>query len=217
METRIEVIVMTNKIKRLRIFSCASMIILSSVLVGCGNQQEEKVATDVTEEVEPQVEQEENTNNENDNEEEQTLMDQYMKLPIYNDRDRAAFEDIKNSFEGAFDTSSLEEYKEEWALKINYFKRFLQNDPNATYGGYTFSELSDEAQNKAKELYHRIDGYFSEHIRSYDEVKEKVKNGVQKALERGKNGWERFKDNEGKAIKDKAESWLDTYFPENYE
>lgn len=204
-------IIMANKIKKLRIFSCASMVILSSVLVGCGNQQEEKVATDVTEEVEPEVNPEQNTENE------QTLMDKYMNLPIYNDRDRAAFEDIKDSFEGAFDTSSLEEFKEEWALKIDYFKRFLQNDPSATYGGYTLSELSDEAQNKAKELYHSIDGYLSEHISSYDELKEKVKSGTQKILERGKNGWERFKDNEGKAIKDKANEWLDTYFPENYE
>lgn len=202
---------MANKIKKLRIFSCASMVILSSVLVGCGNQQEEKVATDVTEEVEPEVNPEQNTENE------QTLMDKYMNLPIYNDRDRAAFEDIKDSFEGAFDTSSLEEFKEEWALKIDYFKRFLQNDPSATYGGYTLSELSDEAQNKAKELYHSIDGYLSEHISSYGELKEKVKSGTQKILERGKNGWERFKDNEGKAIKDKANEWLDTYFPENYE
>lgn len=204
-------IIMTNKIKKLRIFSCASMVILSSVLVGCGNQQEEQVATDVTEEVEPEVKSEQNT------EEEQTLMDKYMNLPIYNDHDRAAFEDMRDSFEGAFDTSSLEEFKEDWALKIDYFKRFLQNDPNATYGGYTLSELSDEAQKKAKELYHSIDGYFSEHISSYDELKEKVKSGTQKILERGKNGWERFKDNEGKAIKDKANEWLDTYFPENYE
>ena len=160
-------IIMTNKIKKLRIFSCASMVILSSVLVGCGNQQEEQVATDVTEEVEPEVKSEQNT------EEEQTLMDKYMNLPIYNDHDRAAFEDMRDSFEGAFDTSSLEEFKEDWALKIDYFKRFLQNDPNATYGGYTLSELSDEAQKKAKELYHSIDGYFSEHISSYDELKEK--------------------------------------------
>lgn len=205
-----EVIIVKNKIKKLRIFSCASVIALSSILVGCGNQ-EENIATDVTEEVTPEI------NSEQNREEEQTLMDKYMDLPIYNDRDRAAFEDMKDSFEGAFDTSSLEDFQEEWALKIDYFKRFLQNDPSATYGGYTLSELSEEAQSKAKDLYHSIDRYFSEHISSYDELKEKVKSGVQKIIERGKNGWERFKDNEGKAIKDKANEWLDTYFPENYE
>ncbi len=200
---------MKNKIKRLRIFSGASLLVFSFVLVGCGNQEE--IVPDVKEEVIPEV------NSDQNSEEEQTFSDKYMNLPIYNDRDRAAFEDIKDSFEGAVDTSSLEEFKEEWALKIDYFKRFLQNDPSATYGGYTLSELSDEAQNKAKELYHSIDSYFSEHISFYDEIKEKVKSGTQKMIERGKNGWERFKDNEGKQIKDKANEWLDTYFPENYE
>ena len=209
MEARIEVIIVKNKIKRLRIFSGASLLVFSFVLVGCGNQEE--IVPDVKEEVIPEV------NSDQNSEEEQTFSDKYMNLPIYNDRDRAAFEDIKDSFEGAVDTSSLEEFKEEWALKIDYFKRFLQNDPSATYGGYTLSELSDEAQNKAKELYHSIDSYFSEHISSYDEIKEKVKSGTQKMIERGKNGWERFKDNEGKQIKDKANEWLDTYFPENYE
>lgn len=202
----------TRKIKNIRIFTSISMVILSYTLIGCGNPQEEKEATKVTEEVLPQEKVESESS-----EKEETLMDQYMDLPIYTDKDRAAFEDIRDSFEVAFDTSSLEELKEEWVQKIDYFKRFLENDPTATYGGYTFDELSDEAKNKVSELYHSIDNFFREHIDSYDEMKENVKNGMQRVLERGKNGWERFKDNEGAAIKEKANEWLDTYFPEDYE
>lgn len=202
----------TRKIKNIRIFTSISMVILSYTLIGCGNPQEEKEATEVTEEVLPQEKVESESS-----EKEETLMDQYMDLPIYTDKDRVAFEDIRDSFEGAFDISSLEELKEEWVQKIDYFKRFLENDPTATYGGYTFDELSDEAKNKVSELYHSIDDFFREHIDSYDEMKENVKNGMQRVLERGKNGWERFKDNEGAAIKDKANEWLDTYFPEDYE
>ena len=50
-----------------------------------------------------------------------------------------------------------------------------------------------------------------------EKIFDEVKNGMQRVLERGKNGWERFKDNEGAAIKEKANEWLDTYFPEDYE
>lgn len=201
-----------KKISRLKTFSCASMIILSCTLVGCTTPEEETEATNITEEKTS----EESIQDENVIEEDKGIMDHYMDLPIYNDKDRAAFQDIKESFEGTFDTSSIENYKEEIAMKINYFKRFIQNDPEATYGGYTFGELSEEAQQKLKELYYKIDCYFSEHIDSYDELKESVKSGTQKVIERGKNGWERFKDNEGKEIKEKASQWIDKYFPEDY-
>ena len=185
------------------------MLTLSCVLLGCSSNQKVTPKEEVIEE--PKEETTETTP-----EEEKTLVDQYMDLPIYTDQDRAAFEDIKDSFTGAFDTSSLEDMKEKWVQKIDYFKRFLQNDPTATYGGYTFSELSDTAQEKAKELYHKIDQFFSEHISFYDEAKENIKNGTQKVIERAKNGWNRFKDNEGKEIKEKTSEWFDKYFPEEY-
>lgn len=197
------------KVNKIKLYSCVGMLTLSCVLLGCGSNQEVTPKEEVVEE--PKEETTEQTP-----EEEKTLVDQYMDLPIYTDQDRAAFEDIKDSFTGAFDTSSLEDMKEKWVQKIDYFKRFLQNDPTATYGGYTFSELSDTAQEKAKELYHKIDQFFSEHISFYDEAKENIKNGTQKVIERAKNGWNRFKDNEGKEIKEKTSEWFDKYFPEEY-
>ena len=145
------------KVKKIKLYSCVGMLTLSCVLLGCSSNQKVTPKEEVIEE--PKEETTETTP-----EEEKTLVDQYMDLPIYTDQDRAAFEDIKDSFTGAFDTSSLEDMKEKWVQKIDYFKRFLQNDPTATYGGYTFSELSDTAQEKAKELYHKIDQFFSEHI-----------------------------------------------------
>ena len=51
---------------------------------------------------------------------------------------------------------------------------------------------------------------------TYDEAKENIKNGTQKVIERAKNGWNRFKDNEGKEIKEKTSEWFDKYFPEEY-
>ena len=197
------------KVNKIKLYSCVGMLTLSCVLLGCSSNQKVTPKEEVIEE--PKEETTETTP-----EEEKTLVDQYMDLPIYTDQDRAAFEDIKDSFTGAFDTSSLEDMKEKWVQKIDYFKRFLQNDPTATYGGYTFSELSDTAQEKAKELYHKIDQFFSEHISFYDEAKENIKNGTQKVIERAKNGWNRFKDNEGKEIKEKTSEWLDKYFPEEY-
>ena len=197
------------KVNKIKLYSCVGMLTLSCVLLGCSSNQEVTPKEEVVEE--PKEETIEQTP-----EEEKTLVDQYMDLPIYTDQDRAAFEDIKDSFTGAFDTSSLEDMKEKWVQKIDYFKRFLQNDPTATYGGYTFSELSDTAQEKAKELYHKIDQFFSEHISFYDEAKENIKNGTQKVIERAKNGWNRFKDNEGKEIKEKTSEWFDKYFPEEY-
>lgn len=197
------------KVKKIKLYSCVGMLTLSCVLLGCSSNQKVTPKEEVVEE--PKEETTETTP-----EEEKTLVDQYMDLPIYTDQDRAAFEDIKDSFTGAFDTSSLEDMKEKWVQKIDYFKRFLQNDPTATYGGYTFSELSDTAQEKAKELYHKIDHFFSEHISFYDEAKENIKNGTQKVIERAKNGWNRFKDNEGKEIKEKTSEWFDKYFPEEY-
>ncbi len=197
------------KVKKIKLYSCVGMLTLSCVLLGCSSNQKVTPKEEVIEE--PKEETTETTP-----EEEKTLVDQYMDLPIYTDQDRAAFEDIKDSFTGAFDTSSLEDMKEKWVQKIDYFKRFLQNDPTATYGGYTFSELSDTAQEKAKELYHKIDQFFSEHISFYDEAKENIKNGTQKVIERAKNGWNRFKDNEGKEIKEKTSEWFDKYFPEEY-
>ena len=197
------------KVNKIKLYSCVGMLTLSCVLLGCSSNQEVTPKEEVVEE--PKEETTETTP-----EEEKTLVDQYMDLPIYTDQDRAAFEDIKDSFTGAFDTSSLEDMKEKWVQKIDYFKRFLQNDPTATYGGYTFSELSDTAQEKAKELYHKIDQFFSEHISFYDEAKENIKNGTQKVNERAKNGWNRFKDNEGKEIKEKTSEWFDKYFPEEY-
>lgn len=197
------------KVNKIKLYSCVGMLTLSCVLLGCSSNQEVTPKEEVVEE--PKEETTEQTP-----EEEKTLVDQYMDLPIYTDQDRAAFEDIKDSFTGAFDTSSLEDMKEKWVQKIDYFKRFLQNDPTATYGGYTFSELSDTAQEKAKELYHKIDQFFSEHISFYDEAKENIKNGTQKVIERAKNGWNRFKDNEGKEIKEKTSEWFDKYFPEEY-
>lgn len=197
------------KVKKIKLYSCVGMLTLSCVLLGCSSNQKVTPKEEVIEE--PKEETTETTP-----EEEKTLVDQYMDLPIYTDQDRAAFEDIKDSFTGAFDTSSLEDMKEKWVQKIDYFKRFLQNDPTATYGGYTFSELSDTAQEKAKELYHKIDHFFSEHISFYDEAKENIKNGTQKVIERAKNGWNRFKDNEGKEIKEKTSEWFDKYFPEEY-
>ena len=197
------------KVKKIKLYSCVGMLTLSCVLLGCSSNQK------VTQKEEFIGEPKEETT-ETTPEEEKTLVDQYMDLPIYTDQDRAAFEDIKDSFTGAFDTSSLEDMKEKWVQKIDYFKRFLQNDPTATYGGYTFSELSDTAQEKAKELYHKIDQFFSEHISFYDEAKENIKNGTQKVIERAKNGWNRFKDNEGKEIKEKTSEWFDKYFPEEY-
>lgn len=197
------------KVKKIKLYSCVGMLTLSCVLLGCSSNQKVTPKEEVVEE--PKEETTETTP-----EEEKTLVDQYMDLPIYTDQDRAAFEDIKDSFTGAFDTSSLEDMKEKWVQKIDYFKRFLQNDPTATYGGYTFSELSDTAQGKAKELYHKIDQFFSEHISFYDEAKENIKNGTQKVIERAKNGWNRFKDNEGKEIKEKTSEWFDKYFPEEY-
>lgn len=200
---------MMMKVNKIKLYSCVGMLTLSCVLLGCSSNQEVTPKEEVIEE--PKEETTEQTP-----EEEKTLVDQYMDLPIYTDQDRAAFEDIKDSFTGAFDTSSLEDMKEKWVQKIDYFKRFLQNDPTATYGGYTFSELSDTAQEKAKELYHKIDQFFSEHISFYDEAKENIKNGTQKVIERAKNGWNRFKDNEGKEIKEKTSEWFDKYFPEEY-
>ena len=200
---------MMMKVNKIKLYSCVGMLTLSCVLLGCSSNQEVTSKEEVVEE--PKEETTEQTP-----EEEKTLVDQYMDLPIYTDQDRAAFEDIKDSFTGAFDTSSLEDMKEKWVQKIDYFKRFLQNDPTATYGGYTFSELSDTAQEKAKELYHKIDQFFSEHISFYDEAKENIKNGTQKVIERAKNGWNRFKDNEGKEIKEKTSEWFDKYFPEEY-
>lgn len=200
---------MMMKVNKIKLYSCVGMLTLSCVLLGCSSNQEVTPKEEVVEE--PKEETTEQTP-----EEEKTLVDQYMDLPIYTDQDRAAFEDIKDSFTGAFDTSSLEDMKEKWVQKIDYFKRFLQNDPTATYGGYTFSELSDTAQEKAKELYHKIDQFFSEHISFYDEAKENIKNGTQKVIERAKNGWNRFKDNEGKEIKEKTSEWFDKYFPEEY-
>lgn len=200
---------MMMKVNKIKLYSCVGMLTLSCVLLGCSSNQEVTPKEEVVEE--PKEETTETTP-----EEEKTLVDQYMDLPIYTDQDRAAFEDIKDSFTGAFDTSSLEDMKEKWVQKIDYFKRFLQNDPTATYGGYTFSELSDTAQEKAKELYHKIDQFFSEHISFYDEAKENIKNGTQKVIERAKNGWNRFKDNEGKEIKEKTSEWFDKYFPEEY-
>lgn len=200
---------MIMKVNKIKLYSCVGMLTLSCVLLGCSSNQEVTPKEEVVEE--PKEETTEQTP-----EEEKTLVDQYMDLPIYTDQDRAAFEDIKDSFTGAFDTSSLEDMKEKWVQKIDYFKRFLQNDPTATYGGYTFSELSDTAQEKAKELYHKIDQFFSEHISFYDEAKENIKNGTQKVIERAKNGWNRFKDNEGKEIKEKTSEWFDKYFPEEY-
>lgn len=197
------------KVKKIKLYSCVGMLTLSCVLLGCSSNQKVTPKEEVVEE--PKEETTETTP-----EEEKTLVDQYMDLPIYTDQDRAAFEDIKDSFTGAFDTSSLEDMKEKWVQKIDYFKRFLQNDPTVTYGGYTFSELSDTAQEKAKELYHKIDQFFSEHISFYDEAKENIKNGTQKVIERAKNGWNRFKDNEGKEIKEKTSEWFDKYFPEEY-
>lgn len=197
------------KVNKIKLYSCVGMLTLSCVLLGCSSNQKVTPKEEVVEE--PKEETTETTP-----EEEKTLVDQYMDLPIYTDQDRAAFEDIKDSFTGAFDTSSLEDMKEKWVQKIDYFKRFLQNDPTATYGGYTFSELSDTAQEKAKELYHKIDHFFSEHISFYDEAKENIKNGTQKVIERAKNGWNRFKDNEGKEIKEKTSEWFDKYFPEEY-
>ena len=197
------------KVKKIKLYSCVGMLTLSCVLLGCSSNQKVTPKEEVIEE--PKEETTETTP-----EEEKTLVDQYMDLPIYTDQDRAAFEDIKDSFTGAFDASSLEDMKEKWVQKIDYFKRFLQNDPTATYGGYTFSELSDTAQEKAKELYHKIDQFFSEHISFYDEAKENIKNGTQKVIERAKNGWNRFKDNEGKEIKEKTSEWFDKYFPEEY-
>lgn len=197
------------KVNKIKLYSCVGMLTLSCVLLGCSSNQEVTPKEEVVEE--PKEETTEQTP-----EEEKTLVDQYMDLPIYTDQDRAAFEDIKDSFTGAFDTSSLEDMKEKWVQKIDYFKRFLQNDPTVTYGGYTFSELSDTAQEKAKELYHKIDQFFSEHISFYDEAKENIKNGTQKVIERAKNGWNRFKDNEGKEIKEKTSEWFDKYFPEEY-
>lgn len=197
------------KVNKIKLYSCVGMLTLSCVLLGCSSNQEVTPKEEVVEE--PKEETTEQTP-----EEEKTLVDQYMDLPIYTDQDHAAFEDIKDSFTGAFDTSSLEDMKEKWVQKIDYFKRFLQNDPTATYGGYTFSELSDTAQEKAKELYHKIDQFFSEHISFYDEAKENIKNGTQKVIERAKNGWNRFKDNEGKEIKEKTSEWFDKYFPEEY-
>ncbi len=197
------------KVNKIKLYSFVGMLTLSCVLLGCSSNQEVTPKEEVVEE--PKEETTEQTP-----EEEKTLVDQYMDLPIYTDQDRAAFEDIKDSFTGAFDTSSLEDMKEKWVQKIDYFKRFLQNDPTATYGGYTFSELSDTAQEKAKELYHKIDQFFSEHISFYDEAKENIKNGTQKVIERAKNGWNRFKDNEGKEIKEKTSEWFDKYFPEEY-
>ena len=197
------------KVKKIKLYSCVGMLTLSCVLLGCSSNQKVTPKEEVIEE--PKEETTETTP-----EEEKTLVDQYMDLPIYTDQDRAAFEDIKDSFTGAFDTSSLEDMKEKWVQKIDYFKRFLQNDPTATYGEYTFSELSDTAQEKAKELYHKIDQFFSEHISFYDEAKENIKNGTQKVIERAKNGWNRFKDNEGKEIKEKTSEWFDKYFPEEY-
>lgn len=197
------------KVNKIKLYSCVGMLTLSCVLLGCSSNQEVTPKEEVVEE--PKEETTEQTP-----EEEKNLVDQYMDLPIYTDQDRAAFEDIKDSFTGAFDTSSLEDMKEKWVQKIDYFKRFLQNDPTATYGGYTFSELSDTAQEKAKELYHKIDQFFSEHISFYDEAKENIKNGTQKVIERAKNGWNRFKDNEGKEIKEKTSEWFDKYFPEEY-
>lgn len=197
------------KVNKIKLYSCVGMLTLSCVLLGCSSNQEVTPKEEVVEE--PKEETTEQTP-----EEEKTLVDQYMDLPIYTDQDRAAFEDIKDSFTGAFDTSSLEDMKEKWVQKIDYFKRFLQNDPTAIYGGYTFSELSDTAQEKAKELYHKIDQFFSEHISFYDEAKENIKNGTQKVIERAKNGWNRFKDNEGKEIKEKTSEWFDKYFPEEY-
>ena len=176
------------KVNKIKLYSCVGMLTLSCVLLGCSSNQEVTPKEEVIEE--PKEETTEQTP-----EEEKTLVDQYMDLPIYTDQDRAAFEDIKDSFTGAFDTSSLEDMKEKWVQKIDYFKRFLQNDPTATYGGYTFSELSDTAQEKAKE---------------------NIKNGTQKVIERAKNGWNRFKDNEGKEIKEKTSEWFDKYFPEEY-
>ena len=134
------------KVKKIKLYSCVGMLTLSCVLLGCSSNQKVTPKEEVIEE--PKEETTETTP-----EEEKTLVDQYMDLPIYTDQDRAAFEDIKDSFTGAFDTSSLEDMKEKWVQKIDYFKRFLQNDPTATYGGYTFSELSDTAQEKAKELF----------------------------------------------------------------
>lgn len=200
---------MMMKVNKIKLYSCVGMLTLSCVLLGCSSNQEVTPKEEVVEE--PKEETTEQTP-----EEEKNLVDQYMDLPIYTDQDRAAFEDIKDSFTGAFDTSSLEDMKEKWVQKIDYFKRFLQNDPTATYGGYTFSELSDTAQEKAKELYHKIDQFFSEHISFYDEAKENIKNGTQKVIERAKNGWNRFKDNEGKEIKEKTSEWFDKYFPEEY-
>lgn len=197
------------KVNKIKLYSCVGMLTLSCVLLGCSSNQEVTPKEEVVEE--PKEETTEQTP-----EEEKNLVDQYMDLPIYTDQDRAAFEDIKDSFTGAFDTSSLEDMKEKWVQKIDYFKRFLQNDPTATYGGYTFSELSDTAQEKAKELYHKIEQFFSEHISFYDEAKENIKNGTQKVIERAKNGWNRFKDNEGKEIKEKTSEWFDKYFPEEY-
>ena len=197
------------KVNKIKLYSCVGMLTLSCVLLGCSSNQEVTSKEEVVEE--PKEETTEQTP-----EEEKTLVDQYMDLPIYTDQDRAAFEDIKDSFTGAFDTSSLEDMKEKWVQKIDYFKRFLQNDPTATYGGYTFSELSDTAQEKAKELYHKIDQFFSEHISFYDEAKENIKTGTHKVIARAKNGWNRFKDNEGKEIKEKTSEWFDKYFPEEY-
>ena len=197
------------KVNKIKLYSCVGMLTLSCVLLGCSSNQEVTPKEEVVEEPKEEI-------TETTPEEEKTLVDQYMDLPIYTDQDRAAFEDIKDSFTGAFDTSSLEDMKEKWVQKIDYFKRFLQNDPTATYGGYTFSELSDTAQEKAKELYHKIDQFFSEHISFYDEAKENIKNGTQKVIERAKNGWNRFKDNEGKEIKEKTSEWFDKYFPEEY-
>ena len=127
------------KVNKIKLYSCVGMLTLSCVLLGCSSNQKVTPKEEVVEE--PKEETTETTP-----EEEKTLVDQYMDLPIYTDQDRAAFEDIKDSFTGAFDTSSLEDMKEKWVQKIDYFKRFLQNDPTATYGGYTFSELSDTAQ-----------------------------------------------------------------------
>ena len=209
-------------VKNLKLYGCALVLILSTTLVACSsNHEEEKETTLTTETVTPEEPETDEKQVEQESDIPKTLDEKYLDLPIFTDADRAAYQDIKESFQDAFsssfDVDKINDMKEELAYQLEYFKRFLQNDENATYGGYTISELSEKMQEELKALYHKMDTYLSTHIDSYDEVKEKAKQGFQKVIERGKNGWKRFKDNEWQDIKNWTSDKLDKYFPEDYE
>lgn len=208
-------------VKHLKLYACAFALVFSTTLTACSPKEEyenEPITTEETPQQEPIAEEQPEVQ---DSDVPESLDEKYLNLPIYTDADRAAYQDMKESFMDAFSTSfdvdKMNEMKEDMAYKLEYFKRFLQNDENATYGGYTFGELSDKMKEEMKGMYHKIDTYLSTHIDSYDEIKEKAKQGFQKVIERGKNGWKRFRDNEWQDIKNWTNDKLDKYFPEEYE